>query len=209
VPLEIREALPSDAPFLARAALHASRAHVGWGLYDVVLGLPDAGILETLERLATSRSPFFHHYSRRLVAEVDGQPAGSIAAFPNDEPFRRTFVPALADAVGEDALSSVAKRRAPWMTCAIDPPEGAWVVELVATMPAFRGRGIGRALLDAVLDRGRANGHREAAITFEIGNIAAGRLYEAARFAPVSERRHPDFERAFRVPGLVQVRRDL
>lgn len=205
----IREARAEDAPFLARISLIATRAHVGWGLYDVVLGQSDDEMLATLARLATTRPRFFHHYSRRLVAEVDGIPAASVAGFPNTEAFRQTFVPALHEVLGADGLAEVAERRAPWLTCAIDPPEGAWVIELVGTLPEHRGRGLAAQLLAAILERGRELGHSEAAITYEIGNEAAGRAYRRAGFDVFAERRHPDFERTFRVPGLVQVRRPL
>jgi ribosomal protein S18 acetylase RimI-like enzyme len=205
----VRDAGAGDAEFLAQVSLLASRAHVGWGMYDVVLGLPDDELLRYLEQLTATRAEFFHHFRRRLVGEVDGEAAGAIAGFVNDEASRNAFVPALLEVFGGDGLESIAERRAPWLTCAIDPPEGAWVIELVATLPAFRGKGLSAALLDASLERGRAAGCREAVITYEIGNEPAAAAYRKAGFRFVGERRDPAFERTFRVPGLVQVRRLL
>jgi len=54
-----------------------------------------------------------------------------------------------------------------------------WINE-VGVAPTHRRRGIGRLLLDALLDHGRALGCTEAWLGTEEDNIPARRLYEAA-----------------------------
>ena len=50
--------------------------------------------------------------------------------------------------------------------------------------PGFRGAGIGRALVDAVIDQARAAGKRRVILHVVAGNDPAGRLYERAGFVP-------------------------
>ena len=60
-----------------------------------------------------------------------------------------------------------------------DKPPELWVNE-VGVAPAYRSRGIGRALLEALLQRGKELGCAEAWLGAEPENAAARRLYLAA-----------------------------
>ena len=63
--------------------------------------------------------------------------------------------------------------------------------------PDFRGRGVGRALVDACVDRSRATGEVELlTLSVTSGNEAAARLYERAGFT-----RYGRLERAIRIGG--------
>jgi len=50
--------------------------------------------------------------------------------------------------------------------------------------PRFRGAGVGRALVDAVIAQARAGGKRRVVLHIVAGNEPAGRLYERAGFVP-------------------------
>jgi aminoglycoside 6'-N-acetyltransferase I len=60
-----------------------------------------------------------------------------------------------------------------------DKPPELWVNE-VGVAPAYRSRGIGRALLEALFQRGKELGCAEAWLGTEPKNAAARRLYLAA-----------------------------
>jgi aminoglycoside 6'-N-acetyltransferase I len=60
-----------------------------------------------------------------------------------------------------------------------DKPPELWVNE-VGVAPAYRNRGIGRALLQALFQRGKELGCREAWLGTEADNAAARRMYRAA-----------------------------
>jgi ribosomal protein S18 acetylase RimI-like enzyme len=205
----IRPATESDAPLLARIALIASRAHLGWGFYGVWFGGTDDERLARLERAAKTRARWFHHYSIRLVAEVDGCAAGSIVGFPATVGFYAPFPDAMAETFSVDDMASFAKARPATDTASIAHPEGAWGIELVGVLPEFRGHGVGYALLAHVLEHGRAADYTLASVVLEIGNDAAQRTYERAGLAVVEEKRHPEFERVMRSPGMRRAERSL
>src|SRR5262249_41688546 len=60
-----------------------------------------------------------------------------------------------------------------------DKPPELWINE-VAVAPTHRTQGIGRRLVEALFERGRALGCRQAWVATEPDNTAARRLYAAA-----------------------------
>lgn len=67
-----------------------------------------------------------------------------------------------------------------------DKPPELWVNE-VGVASSYQRRGIGRALLQALFERGRALGCREAWVGTERSNAPARRLYESAGGAEAAE----------------------
>ena len=200
----IRPATEADVPFLARIALIASRAHVGWGFYDAWFGGTDAEHLARLERAANTRARWFHHWSMRVVAEIDGRAAGSLVGFPATAEFYSAFPDAMTETFSGDDMASFAKARPATDAASIAHPDGAWGIELVGVLPEFRGHGVGDVMLAHVIEQGRVAGHRLASVVFEIGNDAAQRTYERAGMRVVEERRHAEFERVMRSPGMLR-----
>jgi len=205
--LAVREARAGDAPFLAWAIQESGRSHLDRGTWDFVLPGPEAERLDLLARLVASDAVSFCHYSGFLVGEWRGEPAAAMCGYQPAVATAPLFLEAVGQAFGGAGWSrarirEMLARFAPIMTCAPDPPDDAWVVEWVATAPQQRGRGHARALLEALLERGRARDLGLAHLGLLIGNAAAQAVYERAGFRVVDERRHPDFEAAIGAPGL-------
>jgi translation initiation factor 4G len=192
----------------------ASRSHLPFGFWDVAFPGPDAYRLRLLERVCAAEARSFCHWSGFLVAEVDGEPAAALSAY--DDATSATgerFMAALGTATAaegwdEARLPALFERVAPFLTCAPEQPDDAWIVEWVATRPEHRGKGLVRALLPAVVDAGRRRGHGRFQIGVLIGNTPAQRAYEGAGFAVVDEKRHPAFEATFGSPGIRRLMRD-
>lgn len=72
-------------------------------------------------------------------------------------------------------------------------------LDKIAVAPASRRQGIGKALLDAVIARCRAQGMATLTLEVRASNQAAIALYENARFAPVG-RRNNYYENPERTP---------
>ncbi len=64
-------------------------------------------------------------------------------------------------------------------------------------------------MVEEILQRGRTRGATVPDIGVVIGNDPALRAYEKAGFEVIGEKRHPDFEAAYKTPGVRTLRRPL
>ena len=116
----------------------------------------------------------------------------------------RAAIEAAADEAGLDPSEPAAifRRGAYAANCWVQGGEGDWLIEHVATLPEYRGRGLVQALIEHALQAGRAAGFKRASISFLIGNEAAERCYAKAGFAFAEEKRDPAFEAITGAPGF-------
>lgn len=204
----IRPATVEDVPFIAWVQLEASRSHLPFGFWDLALPGSDGYRLDLMGRIASTEPCSFAHWSRFLVAEIDGEPAAGLSAYDDaksatGEKFFQALVATMsAEGWSAERLGAMQQRIAPFLTCAPEQPDDTWVVEWVATRPAHRGKGLTKALLHAILDAGKARGHSQFQIGVLIDNTPAQRAYEGAGFAVASEKRDPAFEATFGTPGI-------
>lgn len=206
--VEIRNADRGDTRFLAWVMQAAARGHLPRGIWDVAI--PDARArLDYLDALLGADAVSFCHHSRFLVAEIEGRQAAALSGY---EPARHLEPLDAASAEarvrlgwGEREESELAERMRSVATCFPELPRDRWVVEWVATAPEHRGRGLAPRLLEAILERGRACGYRLGQLAVLIGNTRAQRIYEAAGFKVVDEKRHPDFEAELGSPGIARM----
>ena len=161
----IRPASVADAPFVAWVQLEASRSHLPFGFWDIALPGSDEYRLGVMSRIASVQPASFTHWSRFLVAEVDGEPAAALSAYDDGkdatgEKFFQALVETMsAEGWNAERLGAMQQRLVPFLTCAPEQPDDTWVVEWVATRPAHRGKGLTKALLHAILDAGKTRGH--------------------------------------------------
>ncbi len=212
VDLEIRPADRGDTHFLAWVIQEAARSHLEKGVMD--LALPDdEKRLEFLDAVSHAEARSFFRYENFLVAEIDGR---QVAALSGYEPAIAVpqFEPAEVEAAqklgwSDEELRDMRDRLAIALTCFPDSPEDRWIVEWVATVPEFRGRGIVNQLLLAILDKGREAGYEKAQIGYLLGNTRAQRSYERVGFKTAYDRRDPDFEASLDCPGIACMHLDL
>jgi GNAT superfamily N-acetyltransferase len=212
--VRIRPATVADSAFIAWVQLAAARSHLAKGYYDLAFPGPEAERLSLIERLCRTKTRSFCHWQGFLVAEVNGKPASALSGYTPRKVGIEGFLEALQEVLGAAGWSArdmqaMSDRTDPFLTCIPDTPDDAWVVEWVATLPEFRARGLIRSLLHAILDKGRAEGHRLAQIAVLIGNTPAQHAYEGVGFKVKDEKRHADFERALGCPGVRRLMRDL
>jgi ribosomal protein S18 acetylase RimI-like enzyme len=202
----IRPARTDDASFIARNILASQRGPLSRGWFDIALGWPEPQCLAFVERIATAQQRSWWHVSQFIIAEVEGQPAASLCALPasGTRAAVRATIQEVATAIGLSAadLKAVFRRGAYGANCWVQGGEGEWLIEHVATVPAYRGRGLVQALIDHALAAGRAAGYERASISLVIGNEAAERCYAKAGFAFVEEKRDPAFEAITGSPGF-------
>ena len=117
--------------------------------------------------------------SHFIVAEVDSEPAAALCALPASGTLiaARAAIAAIAGACGlsESELADLSRRGAYAANCWVQGEEGDWLLEHVATLPAYRGRGLVQALIEHALAAGKAAGFSRASISLLIGNDLAER----------------------------------
>jgi ribosomal protein S18 acetylase RimI-like enzyme len=104
--------------------------------------------------------------------------------------------------LGTSDAEAILRRGAYTRNCWVQGGEGDWLIEHVATLPGYRGRGLVQALIDRALAAGTQAGFTRASISFLIGNEAAERCYAKAGFVFAEEKRDPAFEAMTGSPGF-------
>ncbi|WFU16067.1 GNAT family N-acetyltransferase [Bradyrhizobium sp. CB3481] len=202
----IRPARREDASFIARNILASQRGPLSRGWFDIALGWDEPRCLAFVERIATGQAPSWCHVSQFIIAEVEGRPAASLCALPasGTGPALRAAIEAAADESGLSTsdVAAIFQHGAYARNCWIQGGEDDWLIEHVATLPEYRGRGLVQALIDHALAAGARAGFARASISFLIGNEAAERCYAKAGFAFAEEKRDPAFEAVTGSPGF-------
>jgi translation initiation factor 4G len=212
--IETRPATADDAPFLAWVIQEASRSHLPHGIWDLALPGPDEPRLDLLATVAVTDQEHFAHYTRFRVLEVDGAPAAGLSAYENSEHGMEKLGAGLVEAAGklgwsQEEFERTIARTASFNATGYPNPDGLWIVEWVATKPAFRGRSLMNRMLLEILEEGRALGFERAQIGHLLGNTPARSAYERVGFAWVEDHCHDDFMRDYGEPGLARMQRDL
>jgi ribosomal protein S18 acetylase RimI-like enzyme len=197
----IRRARPEDAAFIACNILASQRGQLPRGWFDIALDLAEPQCLAFVEKIATAQTPSWWHVSQFIVAEVDGEAAASLCALPaaGTGPAARA---AIEEVAGAAEAQAIFRRGAYARGCWVQGGEGDWLIEHVATLPEYRGRGVVQALIEYALTAGRAAGFGQASISFVIGNEAAERSYARAGFTFAEEKRDPAFAAITGSPGF-------
>ena len=194
----IRPARPEDAGFIARNILSSQRGPFPRGWFDIALGWDEPQCLAFVECIVLAPTQSWWHITQFIVAEIEGEPAASLCALPAEgtEAAARAVIKEVAAAIGLCAtdLTAIFRRGAYGANCWVQGGEGEWLIEHVATLPAYRGRGLVQALIGHALEAGRQAGFNQASISFLIGNEAAERCYAKAGFSFAEEKRDPAFE---------------
>jgi translation initiation factor 4G len=204
--MTIRSARPEDADFIAQTILSSQRGYRPRGWFDVALGWPQAQCRDFIARITTAHAVSMWHVSQFLIAEIDGKPAAALCALPaagtGPAAWRAIEEVGAATGLAAPELEAIRRRGAYTRACWVQGGEGDWMIEHVATDPAYGGRGLVQSLIAHALDKGRTAGFTRATISFLIGNEPAERAYAKAGFVFADEKRDPAFEAIIGAPGF-------
>jgi ribosomal protein S18 acetylase RimI-like enzyme len=202
----IRPAGPDDSAFIARNIQGGQRGPRPRGWFDIALGWPEPECLAFVAQVATAETRSWWHVSHFMIAEVDGEPAAALCALPATGvgTAARAAIAEVAEKTGLSGseLAAIFRRGAYSSGCWVQGGEGDWLIEHVASLPEYRGRGLVQALIKRALAAGQAAGFRRASISFLIGNDPAERCYAKAGFVFAEEQRDPAFESLTGAPGF-------
>lgn len=178
-----RRARPGDAEVAARL-VHESAG----GLYDRFAGGPERA--QRVLRKAFGKRSSNASAEVMWVAELDGEVAAAMAAFPADQAPRRARA----------FLNLTLRSLPPWRWPAAlrlyhagaragpPPPAGSLYIDALATDAQHRRRGAALALLEVGAERARSLGLRSMSIDTELDNAPARALYRRAGFEEMASR---------------------
>ncbi|MBR5455155.1 MAG: GNAT family N-acetyltransferase [Rikenellaceae bacterium] len=119
-----------------------------------------------------------YSWHNALIAEVDGVAAGAIVGYDG----------ALLGSLREGTFEVVRRYTDSTPSIPDETEAGEFYLDSVATLPSFRGQGIGRALIKALYDKAFALGHQHVGLIVDVDNPRAERLYTSLGFERVGSR---------------------
>jgi ribosomal protein S18 acetylase RimI-like enzyme len=213
VAFTIRRARLEDADFIAWVILTAQRGHLTRGWFDIALDWSEPECLAFVEHIATAHRQSWWHVSQFLIAEVEGEAAAALCAMPAAGTVKaaRSAIKEAAENAGLNAseLAAIFRPGAYTAGCWVQGSDEDWLIEHVAALPMYRGRGLVQALVERALAAGKAAGFARASVSFLIGNEAAQRCYAKAGFTFGEEKRHSDFEALTKAAGFRRYVRNI
>ncbi len=169
----VRQARRSDSCAIARfiAMAEAEMARFLFGAEGVWEAVP------FFEEFVLS--PVENRYSlgNNLVAEIDGEPVGSVVSFPAD---RQPELDSLL-------LAAFNKRGMGLEKLFFEGEKGSYYLCAMGVAPSFRGRGVGAALMEAAMAKGRELGYDRVSLLVSGDNSRARALYERFGFSVIED----------------------
>lgn len=160
--LIIRPATPADARFVAWTVLTA-------------LDLPLDTLDKTEQSCADERS--MYSWANALVACDGDRPVGCIVSYPGDlyADLRRYTWARLWDGMDLASIDSAPAETGP----------GEYYLDSLAILPEYRGAALGRRLMQAAMDRGRALGYTRFSLLVSVDKPHLRDYYAATGFTPL------------------------
>jgi ribosomal protein S18 acetylase RimI-like enzyme len=120
-----------------------------------------------------------YSYLNALVAEADGAVVAALVGYDGArlKELREPIFPLLRQHLGEV------------IDIEDETEAGEFYLDSLGVVPDYRGRGIGRALIEAMRDRAFAEGHTRVGLIVDVDNPSAERLYKSLGFKRVGNKR--------------------
>lgn len=128
---------------------------------------------------AAKRETIRHGYANALVKEIDGEIAGFCFAYDGG----------LSDDVYEPLEDILTDYNLPLFETSMDEEtfEGEWYLDSLVTKPSFRGRGVGKELMQATYKQASEAGLSVVGLNVDHDNPKARKLYKKQGFKKTGE----------------------
>lgn len=198
--MKIRAATIDDVPFIAWAILESSRAGKKQGVFDLIFS-PAEDITKALEALIQHDIKTICHYSNFLIAEVDGEPAGTLCGYDG----HKLSWDKMSEALTQMGCQGDYKERiASYLLCESEVEKNTLVLDFMITKEKYRGLGVVKELVKKVLLNARLKGFRRAPTNIEIGSIETQLAYEKMGFTAKEEKRSDYYLEDFGRAGITR-----
>ncbi len=168
--IKIRPASVNDALVIAQAIAMA----IG---EETIVKYCGADYLKALETVASVEGTQYS-YRNALVAEVDGVAAGAAIGYDG----------ALLEPLRSGTLSLLREFNPSVSVTDVETQAGEFYIDSIGVLPQFRGNGIGKRLLMAMVGKGLALGCGKAGLMVGFENSEASSLYLGCGFQAVEEK---------------------
>ena len=168
--IKIRPAVVSDAPLIAMAVAMA----IG---EETVVEYCGADYLSAIEAAASAEGTQYS-YRNALVAELDGVAAGAAVGYDG----------ALLETLRAGTLSIIKKFNPSVSVTDDETQAGEFYIDSIGVLPQFRGYGIGKRLLMAMVGKGLALGCGKVGLIVDFENSGLSSLYSRCGFQTVGEK---------------------
>ncbi|ODA68448.1 putative acetyltransferase [Methyloligella halotolerans] len=157
------------------------------------LKAPGQSVLE-FGRYRARREEGGFSYRNAIIAELDDEIAGTLIGYPLDDPYE----------LGN--LDELPELLRPMVKLEAQAP-GSWYVNVLATFPEFRRRGVGEGLLAVADEKAREAGAATLSVIVGSWNQGAARLYERAGYVESARQEaHPPAEWTHRGEWVLMVK---
>lgn len=165
-----------DAPLIGRAVVTAIGAELAGQFAD---GRPVDDVVTLFSRLAARDDSQYSYLNTLKAVGDDGRPTGFIVAYDGARlhELRKAFFEEVKAVLDRDMEGGMAD----------ECEAGEFYLDSLAVLPEHRGRGVARALIEAMAGRAAAHG-KPLGLLCDKSNARARRLYDSVGFRPVGER---------------------
>ena len=168
--IKIRPAVASDAPLIAQTVAMAMGE-------DSAAKLCGAEFMSVLEQVAAAEGTQYS-YRNALVAEVDGVAAGAVVGYDGEALV--TLRNGTLEVIGKNFENPVLPDD--------ETQAGEFYIDSLGVLPSFRGCGIAKRLLMAMVGKGLVLGCGKVGLIVDFENSGASSLYSGCGFQPVGEK---------------------
>lgn len=164
--ITIRDATSEDYKLIAEVVCMAVGHDTSHPIYPV------------FEELA-QRDHSQYSWHNTLIAEVGGNAAGAIVGYDG----------AMLEALREPIYPLLEKHLGEVLPIEDETEAGEFYLDSLGTLPEYRGRGIGAALIRAMSHRAFEEGHRRVGLIVDYDNPRAEKLYTSLGFQRVGHKK--------------------
>jgi len=199
----IRKATEKDAPLLAQSMLESSRSGKKKGIFDVIFETSEKEeLLPLLEKLTTTETKSYCHYSNFLVASVEGVDAGFLCGY---EP-RLATPEILTKAMGELGFDETYRERlSSYFLVEPEFDKKTFLLDFMAVKDEFNEFSVLKELVQKSLLTARLKGYRVVQTMVEIGSVETMLVYKKLGFSEIDERRSYQYEVEYGRAGIVRL----
>ncbi|MEA2111577.1 MAG: acyl-CoA acyltransferase [Campylobacterota bacterium] len=201
--IKVRKAEKSDSAFIAESMIYSSRTSKKIGLFDLMFDTTDnKELLENLQKLVTTETKNYCHFSNFLIAEIDGKIEGTLCGYEPRLATQNILTKSLAE-FGFD--ESYQERISAYRLCEPKIDNKTWVLDLIHVIPEHKSLELLKALVQKSLLTARLKGYRQVQTLLDIGSVETKMDYEKLGFSYLDEIRSDYFAEVFLRPGILRL----